>query len=255
MLETAIEAARRAGRIIAEQYPAKRTITVKGYRDLVTDVDTAAETLILDCIRSRFPDHAIISEEAGGNANRNDYTWLVDPLDGTTNYAHRHPVFAVSIALLEEGEPIIGVIYDPLRDHTFVAQRGEGVKLNGGLLQVSGVAGIGEALVGLDWGHSDEVRKRVLTCVNALLPRCGTIRVLGSAALALAYVAAGWLDAYFHLELKPWDSAAGTLLVIEAGGRCSTLEGKPYRVGSPGCLTTNGAMHEELLSVLHGRDA
>jgi len=251
-LETAVEAARRAGRVIAEAYPGSRTITAKGYRDLVTNTDIAAEAVILDFIRSRFPDHTIVSEEAGGSGLSSDYTWVVDPLDGTTNYAHHHPVFAVSIALLEEGEPIIGVIYDPLRDEMFVAQRGGGVRLNGGPLQVSSVASLGEAMVGLDWGHSNEVRSRILAYLHELAPRCGTLRVLGSAALALAYVAAGWLDAYFHLGLKPWDSAAGMLIVTEAGGRCSTLEGKPYRVHLPDCLATNSLIHGEFLDLMHG---
>lgn len=252
MLQTAIEAAQRAGRVIAERYAGGRTITVKGYRDLVTDADTAAEAIILDLIRSRFPDHTIVSEEAGGSGLSSDYTWLVDPLDGTTNYTHRHPVFAVSIGVLERGEPLIGVIYDPLRDHMFVAQRGGGARLNNTQVHVSSVKNLGNALVGLDWSLSNEVRSRILAYLHELAPRCGTLRVLGSAAMAQAYVAAGWFDAYFHLGLKPWDSAAGTLIVTEAGGRCSTLKGKTYRVHLPDCLATNNLIHDELLALMHG---
>jgi len=254
MLQTAVEAARRAGRVLAERYPATRTLTVKGYRDIVTDADIAAEAVILDLIRARFPGHTIISEEAGESEIGGGYAWIVDPLDGTTNYTHRVPVFAVSIGVLERSEPLIGVVHDQLRDQTFVAERGEGARLNGAPMHASRVAHLHDALVGLDWGNSDEVRERLLAYLHRILPRCGTVRALGSATLALAYVAAGWLDAYLNLALKPWDAAAGMLIVAEAGGRCSTLEGEPYRVDLPGCLATNGLIHEELLAALHGSD-
>jgi myo-inositol-1(or 4)-monophosphatase len=250
MLNTAIEAARRAGRLIFEQYPAGHTLTVKGYRDIATEVDIAAETVILDLIRTRFPDHAILSEEAGGSGIGEGYTWVVDPLDGTTNYVHRVPIFAVSVAVLERGEPLLGVVHDPLRDQTFVAERGAGARLDGAPIHVSQVVRLDRAVVSLDWGHSDEVRGRTLDHLARVAPRCTTVRSLGSAALALAYVAAGWLDAYFNLMMKPWDVAAATLLIAEAGGRCSTLEGEPYRVDGPGCLGTNGRIHGELLAVL-----
>jgi len=250
MLQTAVEAARRAGRVIAERYPSGRNVTIKGYRDIVTQVDTEAETVILDLIRTRFPDHAVLSEEAGGSEMSSDYTWVVDPLDGTTNYAHRVPVFCVSIGVLERGQPLIGVIHDPLRDQTFVAERGKGAVLDGEAMRVSRTSRLSHALLGLDWGHSDDVRGQVLELLLQVAPRCGTVRALGSAALAQAYVAAGWLDAYLNLALKPWDAAAGMLLVTEAGGRCTTLEGEPYRVDLPGCLVTNGLLHSELLAVM-----
>lgn len=254
MLQTAIEAARQAGRIILERYPGERKLTVKGYRDLVTDADIAAEEVIIDLIQARFPDHAILSEEAGGSEISSGYTWVVDPLDGTTNYTHHHPVFAVSIGVLQDGNPLMGVIHDPLRDQTFVAHKGGGARLNDIPINVSRVADLGNAMLGLDWGHSDEVRKRILFYLQQIVPYCGTLRVLGSAALAMAYVAAGWLDAYFQLGLKPWDTAAGMLMVTEAGGRCSTLKGKVYRVNLPGCLATNGLIHDELLTAMHGND-
>jgi myo-inositol-1(or 4)-monophosphatase len=254
MLETAIEAARRAGQVIVERYPNERHITVKGYRDIVTEVDKAAETAILDLIRDRFPDHAILSEEAGGSGIGDGYTWVVDPLDGTTNYAHRVPFFGVSIGVLEKGEPALGVIHDPLRAQTFVAERRQGASLDGVPMGASKIARLDHAVAGLDWGHSDEVRERMLGLLLRVAPRCGTVRALGSAALALAYVAAGWLEAYLHLALKPWDAAAGALLIAEAGGCCTTVEGEPYRVDVPDCLATNGLVHEELLSVLRMSD-
>jgi len=250
MLKTAVEAARRAGRLIVERYPAGHTVTVKGYRDITTEVDAAAERVILDLIRDRFPGHAILSEEAGGDGIGDGYTWVVDPLDGTTNYTRRLPIFSVSIGLLEGGEPLIGVVHDPLCDQTFVAERGGGARLDGAPIRASRVARLEHAMVSLDWGHSDAERGQTLWWLTQVAPRCGTVRALGSAALALAYVAAGWLEAYFNLMMKPWDAAAGMLLVSEAGGRCTTLEGGAYRVDRPGCVATNGLIHDQLLGVM-----
>ena len=254
MLQAAIEAARRAGRIISGRYPGEHKLTVKGYRDLVTDADMAAEEVIIDLIRARFPDHAILSEEAGGSEISSGFTWVVDPLDGTTNYTHHHPVFSVSIGVPQDGNPLMGVIHDPLRNHTFVAHRGGGARLNDVPIHVSRVANLGNAMLGLDWGHANGMRKTVLAYLHQLALCCGTLRVLGSAALALAYVAAGWLDTYFSMGLKPWDTAAGILMVTEAGGRCSTLEGEAYGVKLPGCLATNGIIHDQLLAVFHRTD-
>ncbi|MCF8142591.1 MAG: inositol monophosphatase [Deltaproteobacteria bacterium] len=250
MLKTAIEAAQGAGRIIAGRYPGGRDITLKGLRDLVTDADMAAESVIVELIQTRFPDHAILSEEAGGEAIGSGFTWVVDPLDGTTNYAHHHPLFAVSIGVLEGKKPLIGVIHDPLRDQTFVAHRGAGARLNNVPIHVSRIKRFEEAMVGLDWGHENEVRERMLRYLGRVLPRCGTVRASGSAALGLAYVAAGWLDAYFHPGLKPWDAAAGILLVKEAGGRCTTMKGAPYQVQLPDCLATNRSLHDELFAAM-----
>ena len=144
----------------------------------------------------------------------------------------------------------MGVIYDPLRDQTFVTHRGNGARVNDVPIHVSRAASLSNALVGLDWGHTNEVRRQILRYLQQIAPHCGTVRVLGSAALAMAYVAVGWLDAYFHVELKPWDAAAGMLMIAEAGGRCTTLEGKTYRVDLPGCLATNSLVHDELLTLM-----
>jgi myo-inositol-1(or 4)-monophosphatase len=250
VLQTAVEAAHRAGKMIVERYPAQRSVTVKGYRDIVTEVDTAAESIIIDLIGERFPDHAILSEEAGGAGIGAGYTWVIDPLDGTTNYARRVPFFCTSVGALEDGEPFAGVIYDPLRDQTFAAERGKGATLNGKPIHTSQASPLNHTALALDWGHSDEVRAQTLDLLLRIAPRCGTVRALGSAALALAYVATGWLDGYFNLALKPWDTAAGMLIIAEAGGRYTTLDGEPGRVDIPACLATNGLVQDELLKVI-----
>jgi myo-inositol-1(or 4)-monophosphatase len=251
MLQTAIEAARQAGQLIAERLPAQRSVTVKGYRDIVTEVDTAAERIILALIRARFPEHAILSEEAGGDAIGDGPTWVVDPLDGTTNYAHRLPLSSVSIGFLEGGEPIVGVIYDPLRDQLFAAERSKGATLNGAPIATSTVARIDHAVISLDWGHGDWDREMTLGLLGRIAPRCGTVRALGSAALAQAYVAAGNLDAYLSLVAKPWDAAAGLLIATEAGGTYTTIEGQPYHIGAKSLLVSNGPIHGQLLSIMH----
>lgn len=252
ILQTAIEAAHQAGQVLIERYHTEHNITLKGYRDIVTEADTAAESVILELIRSRFPQHYILSEESGGDGIGSGYSWIIDPLDGTSNYARHIPSFAVSIGVLKAQNPIVGVIYDPLRNHTFAAVLGEGATLNGAPLHVSTLTQLERAIVGLDWGHSDEVREQVLSYLLRIAHRCSTVRAFGSATLALAYVAAGWLDIYLHLALRPWDAAAGMLIVAEAGGRCTTPGGDLYRVDLPACLATNRILHEKVLSILNG---
>lgn len=251
MLETAIAAARRAGDLIAEQYPTQRNASYKGYRDLVTETDIAAEKTIVDLIRNRFPDHAILSEETPGGEIGEGYTWVIDPLDGTSNFTHRLPIFSVSVALLKQGQPLVGVVYDPMRDQLFVGQRGRGATRNGEPLRISAVEHLQESVVGLDWARAQKARNQVLSKLQRVAPRCHTVRILGSAALGLTYVAAGWLDGYFHLALHPWDAAAAVLLVTEAGGRSTTFDGKPYDLNSPRCVASNGRIHDALMDVLH----
>jgi myo-inositol-1(or 4)-monophosphatase len=250
LLKTAIEAAQRAGQLIAERYPAKRNVSYKGFRDLVTETDVVAEDAIVSLVRNRFPDHAIVSEETAGGEIGQGYTWVIDPLDGTSNYTHRVPTFAVSIAVLKDGKPLVGVVCDPMREHLFLAQRGFGATLNDRPLQVSSISELNQAVVSLDWARGEEARREVLSSLGRVAPRCHTMRIMGSATLGLSYVAAGWFDGYFHMALYPWDAAAAVLLITEAGGRCTTFEGHPYAVTSPRCLATNGHIHQELLDAL-----
>jgi len=250
LLQTAIEAARRAGQLIAERYPMQREVSRKGYRDLVTETDIAAEEVILNLIRERFPDHATLSEETAGGEIGEGYTWVIDPVDGTSNYTHRLPIFSVSVALLHRGRPLIGVVYDPMRDHLFVGKRGSGATLNSKPLRISAISQLHEALIGFDWARDEEKRNHLLSRLQRVAPLCHTVRALGSAALGLTYVAAGWLDGYFHLALHPWDAAAAMLLITEAGGRCTSFDGEPFDVSDARCVATNGRILEALLHAL-----
>ena len=250
MLETAIEAARRAGQLIVERYPMERHVSYKGFRDLVTETDIAAENAILELVSRRFPGHAVLSEETRGGAIGEGITWVIDPLDGTSNFTHGIPIFSVSIGVLERGEPVLGVVYDPMRDHLFLAQRGAGASLNDRPLEVSSVSDLQESVIGLDWARSPDRRCEVLSSLGRVAKRCHTVRIMGSAALGLSYVAAGWLDGYFHLALHPWDSSAAVLLIAEAGGCSTTFEGQPYAVTSPRCAATNGIIHGQLMGAL-----
>ena len=252
MLETAVQAARAAGQILVERLPAKREVRVKGLRDIVTDADLAAEQAIVETLRARFPEHALLTEETGRIEGDAPYVWVIDPLDGTTNYSRRLPTFSVSIGLTHRGRLALGVVYDPMLDQMFAAARGQGATLNGDPMHVSAIENVRYATIGLDWAHAQPSRHEMVARVQRVAPACGTLRGLGSAALGLCYVAAGWLDAYFHIGLKPWDMAAGVLLVQEAGGRVSALEGTLWQPWHERVLVSNGRLHQTLLDLMDG---
>jgi myo-inositol-1(or 4)-monophosphatase len=245
LLQTAITAARAAGEIIRERYARPHEVKVKGLRDLVTEVDLLAQEAILAHIRADFPTHQIMTEEStqvlGGQA---DYRWFIDPLDGTTNYARGLPSFATSIGVAHGSELVVGVVYDPLHDHLFTAERGQGAYLNGRRLRVSVQDELIDALMDLGWARNQQARKATVRVAAAIGERIGSVRNLGSAALGLAAIAAGWEDIYWHPDLCPWDDAAGALLVLEAGGKISDSRGAPWNVYTRDCLATNGRLHD-----------
>jgi myo-inositol-1(or 4)-monophosphatase len=248
---TAVKAAREAGRILEEILPKEREVELKGPRDIVTDADWAAERAIVEIIRARYPDHALLTEESGKSGD-SPYLWVVDPLDGTTNYSRRFPVFSVSIGVVHAGELVVGVVYDPVREQCFAAERGAGATLNGEPLRVSDVAAMPEAIIGLDWAHAEVDRREIVGQLEQVAPACRTLRCLGSAALGLCYVAAGWLEAYFHIGLEPHDLAAGVLLVREAGGRVTDLYGEAWKPWGKRIMASNGLTHEALLDLTKG---
>ncbi|MGQ9683360.1 MAG: inositol monophosphatase family protein [Anaerolineae bacterium] len=253
MLETAIAAARAAGEVLKERFAQPHEVRSKGLRDLVTEADLLAQDAILGIIRARYPAHQVLSEEApaaeGADAG---CQWFVDPLDGTTNYARGIPIFSVSIAVVAQGDLAVAVVYEPLGDRLFHAVRGQGACLNGQPLRVSARAALIEALLDLGWARSQPARLACLQAAHALGPHIGSARTLGSAALGLAAVAAGWEDVYYHPELAPWDVAAGILLVLEAGGQVSALDGSPWDLYGKGFLASNGVLHRQVLERLNG---
>lgn len=251
MLEIAIAAAQAAGQILKARFAKPHEVTAKGFRDLVTEADVLAQDAIVTAIRAQFPSHQVLTEEAdhilGSDAT---HRWFIDPLDGTTNYSRGVPHFAVSIAVEVEGEMHAGVVYDPLADRLFYAEAGEGAYLNGKRLHIGDRTAMIDALLDLGWARSRAGREMSLHAGHLLAPRVGTVRTMGSAALGLAMVAAGWEDLYYHPELSPWDMAAGVLLVREAGGRVTAADGGPWSPFSSGCLAGNSLLHRETLHCL-----
>jgi myo-inositol-1(or 4)-monophosphatase len=259
--ETASFVARQAGHLLKEHFNDPRKIAFKSGIDLVTDADTLSEALVLAALSKRHPTHAILSEEAGlAHEGTDTLRWVVDPLDGTTNYAHRLPHFCVSIAVERKGEVLAGAVYDPMRDELFSAGRGAGATLNGTPCQPSGATELLRAL--LCTGFPYDVRenpKGPVGLLARLLTKVQGIRRLGSAALDLAYVACGRLDGYFEFGLKPWDVASGALLVQEAGGTLLALDGSPWRLpggdvlaSAPGIGAALAAECRAALEELHG---
>lgn len=250
-LQLAIELARTAGEELRRGYGHVKQISRKGAVDLLTEYDLRSERLILEAIRRAFPQDAVLSEEAGA-VSQGEICWMVDPLDGTTNFAHGLPMFCVSIACTQDGKPAFGVIYDPLREELFQALDGKGAWLNEERMQVSQTEALPDAL--LVTGFPYDIRTNPQTNLDhysrlALLSL--GVRRLGSAALDLAYVAAGRLDGYWELRLNPWDWAAGVVLVLEAGGRVSDFRGtEGVLVGADSLVATNGRIHDQLRAAL-----
>ncbi len=239
LLDFTIDLARMAGGILHEMYLRPREIHAKGVRDFYTDADLAAQAAIVERIRSREPQAAILAEEniqppAGATS-----IWVIDPLDGTTNYSRHIPVFSTSIALVRDGRPVLGVIYDPLQDDLFAAEADRGATLNGQPIHVSTASDIREAVIGLDWGRGEEARARELEWLRRTGLQSRTIRAIGSAALGMCYLAAGWIDVYYHGALMPWDGAAGKIIIEEAGGVLVNHRAQPWNYVEPDCIGCN----------------
>ncbi|MGH7318366.1 MAG: inositol monophosphatase family protein [Candidatus Rokuibacteriota bacterium] len=248
----AIDAARAAGRLLRDARAEARQIAYKGGpTNLVTEMDARAEVLLLHHLGLVFPADAVLAEESGARAGSSGRRWIIDPLDGTTNYAHGVPIYAVSIALECDGEVVLGVVFDPNHDEVFVAERGGGASVNSQPLTVSRSASLDESLLATGFPYAiRETHDTNLPEYAAFSLRTRGVRRLGSAVLYLAYVAAGRLDGYWELRLGPWDAAAGALLVKEAGGRISNLEGGPLDLEAPSIVASNGRIHEAMLGVL-----
>jgi myo-inositol-1(or 4)-monophosphatase len=252
LLNIAVRAARRAGEVIVRSLNRVDTLTVtaKGRNDFVTEVDQAAEREIIASIRRSYPDHAFLAEESGVSGN-SDTVWIIDPLDGTTNFMHSLPVFAVSIACQIRGRLEHAVVYDPMRQEIFAASRGGGAHVDNRRLRVSSHKTLEGALIGTGFPYRENTRylDEYLGMMKAVIMNTAGVRRPGAASLDLAYVAAGRLDAFWEIGLSPWDTAAGTLLIQEAGGRIGTLSGGEYTQGG-NILCGTPKVYEAMLELL-----
>ena len=251
-LTTAVEIVRRAGEIQLRGQASGFRIDKKGTIDLVTEIDLECERMCRDVIGDRFPDHDILAEELGGStAASSRCRWVFDPLDGTTNFAHGLPIYCSSLGLEIDGERAVAAIYDPSRDELFTAERGHGSFLNDRPLRVSTTETLLDAL--LVTGFPYDMHKQggdLVALFAAFLARARAVRRLGSAALDLCYVAAGRFDAFWEQHLKPWDVAAGALIVEEAGGRVTGMNGAPFDPAAAHLVASNGAIHNQMLDVI-----
>jgi myo-inositol-1(or 4)-monophosphatase len=248
-LETAASIAREAGALIASYHARGIGFELKGDYDLVTEADRASERLIVDRLHQHFPTHSVVAEEGGGLEGTSEYRWYVDPLDGTTNFAHGFPMFNVTLALESAGELIAGVVYHPIHHEMFTAEAGGGAFLNGGRIHVSKAARIDDALVATGFPSRKRHENVNVHFYYQLAMMSHGVRRAGAAALDLAYVACGRLDAFWEFGLNPWDMAAGVLLVREAGGTASGMHGEPFSLRGPHMLADNGLLHQPMLAL------
>lgn len=256
LLNFAVQTARDAGRILAERLGRALQVSNKGAIDLVTEADLASERLIIDRIKSHYPRHSILAEESGATngvefvPGKSEWKWIIDPLDGTTNYAHGYPCFCVSIGLEREGKIEVGVVYDPMRDEVFAAERGSGATLNDRKMRVSSVDDLNSAMLCTGFPYNVRERADFTRQFANFTMAAQAVRRDGSASLDLAYLACGRFDGFWEEGLRPWDIAAGILLVEEAGGRITDFKGGPVDLYNPLTLASNGLIHDAMLKVL-----
>jgi myo-inositol-1(or 4)-monophosphatase len=248
-LSAAAEIAREAGSLLAELFTQPLEISYKRRSDLVTVADRRSEALIVGRLRERFPDHAIVAEEGGNHRSSSDYCWYVDPLDGTTNYAHGFPIYCVTLGLAFRGEVIAGVVYDPTHHHMYSAERGAGAFLNDQRLHVSSTEKLSESLVATGFPPFATNHDLNIQFYFHFTELTHGIRRAGSAALDLCNVAAGRFEGFWELKLNPWDKAAGTLLVTESGGRVTDVQGGAFNLLGDDVFASNGLVHDEMLKV------
>ena len=251
ILKRAEDIAGQAGRLLMSGYGNVRHVQQKGAIDLVTEYDKRSEDMILSFLQREFPEHAILAEESGRNKKVSEYQWVIDPLDGTTNFAHALPIFSVSIGLLKNNEPELGVVYDPFRDELFSAEAGQGATMNGQPIHVSSRAELGQAVIstGFPYDLRTNPRNNLAQFVQFQL-RTQAVRHLGSAALDCTWTALGRLDGYWEFGAQPWDIAAGALIAREAGGKVTFLGGDGTFLSTDAILVSNGLLHEQMLQVL-----
>jgi myo-inositol-1(or 4)-monophosphatase len=252
MLNFAQQTAREAGKILLDKFGKKINISKKGDINLVTEADLASEKFIIEQIKSYYPKHSILAEESGAAVvdGESKWKWIIDPLDGTTNFAHGYPCFCVTIALEHEGEIVVGVTFDPTRDEMFSAEKNSGSFLNNKQLRVSDTEKLSEALICTGFPYDVAERENFARHFTSFVANARGIRRDGSAAIDMAYVACGRFDGFWEEGLNPWDVAAGKLLIEEAGGRVSYYDNSDFSIYKPPICASNGIIHNEMLRIL-----
>lgn len=252
---TGVAAAYNGGKILRQYFGKLTHIDKKGEIDLVTVADLESEKAVITAIKNRFPDHGFIAEESGRLQDDSDNLWIIDPLDGTTNYAHGIAQFAVSIAFQQDNEIIVGIVLNPISAELFTAVKGQGAQLNGRPIRVSQTRSVQESLLatGFPYNFKTFLKSAMLRFENCLVASQG-IRRMGSAALDLCFVACGRFDGYWEQHLKPWDTAAGSLIAAEAGAKNTDFSNQPYQITQKEILSSNGHIHDELISLLRAKD-
>ena len=252
ILEVCVDAARQAGALVRNRFLTEKEISFKGRADIVTDVDLASEKIILGILTSEFPQFSILAEESEPVTNDSAYTWVVDPIDGTRNFAEGIPHFCLVVALAKGNQMVVGVIFDPLKDEMFTAEQGKGAFLNGERIRVSERQEIPDSILGFDLGYVDQKAGLALDMIRSLWPNILGMRLMGSSALGLAYAACGRLDIYFHHHLSPWDIASGLLLVQESGGNVVDKQGEAANLFTPSIIASSPQLIERFLLATDG---
>ncbi len=255
LFAVASAAAEDAGKVLLEKARVGFRISKKGRANLVTEADLMAEHVIVEQILSRLPDHGILAEERGETPSESLVKWVIDPLDGTTNYAHQYPCYCVSIACEVQGEVRVGVVLDPVSDECFHAIKGRGAFLNGTPISTTKESVLEDSLLVTGFSYEEEAVKRNLELFSTMMLQCRSVRRDGSAALDLCYVACGRFDGFWELSLHPWDVAAGSLIVTEAGGKVSRFDGSETSIYDRECLATNGRIHDTFGNILEKSQA
>ena len=251
-MQVALRVAEEAGEMLLERFHGEKEVSFKGRADLVSDVDKLAESLIIQELSREYPEAGFLAEESEPVGGSSEYTWIIDPIDGTRNYVLGIPFFCLVIALAKGDDIQLGLTYDPVRREMFQAVKGQGAYVNGSPISVSGKGRLEEALLSYDLGYVDETASRAIELVLHLWPNIQGTRMMGSAALGLAYAACGRVDMYFHHNLSPWDVASGLLLVKEAGGIITDKRGNPGTLYSEGIIASGAELHAEFLRATDG---
>ena len=252
LFATARDAAVEAGCLLLSRLDGDFQVSKKGPIDLVTEMDLEAERIIISRIRESFPDHQILAEEKGASQGSEDFRWIIDPLDGTTNYAHGYRFFSVSIALEVGGQIVLGVVYDPVTEELFSARHGEGAWLNDQSIGVSGTEDLIDSMLCTGFSYDQQAMRRNLQLFSRIILESRAVRRDGSAALDLCYLACGRFDGFWELSLHPWDVAAGKLIAEEAGGRITSFDGSPCSIYDAEILASNGRIHGAMIELLRG---